>query len=86
MRFHIKEKKDQDEIKALVQSKDIDYMIKGLRHPVHFDQVSATLPYFTSRNISREVIKDINIVCCGFGLRDREYERCLGAPIQAPVS
>jgi hypothetical protein len=43
MRFHIKEKKDQDEIKALVQSKSIDYMIKGLRHPVHFDQVSTGL-------------------------------------------
>lgn len=39
MRFHIKEKKHQDEIKALVQSKDIDTMINGKRHDVHFDQV-----------------------------------------------
>ena len=39
MRFHIKEKKHQEEIKALVQSKDIDSMVKGKRHDVHFDQV-----------------------------------------------
>lgn len=39
MRFHIKEKKHQDEIKRLVQSKDIDRMFKGKRHDVHFDMV-----------------------------------------------
>jgi hypothetical protein len=39
MRFHIKEKKHQDEIKKLVQSKDIDTMFKGKRHDVHFDMV-----------------------------------------------
>ena len=39
MRFHIKEKKHQDEIKRLVQSKDIDRMFKGKRHDVHFNMV-----------------------------------------------
>lgn len=39
MRFHIKEKKHQDEIKQLVQSKDIDVMFRGKRHDVHFDMV-----------------------------------------------
>lgn len=45
MRFHIKERKHQDEIKALVQSKEIDTIVKNKRHPVHFKQVccSATL-------------------------------------------
>lgn len=44
MRFHIKEKKHQDEIKRLVQSKDIDRMFKGKRHDVHFNMVRAPHP------------------------------------------
>lgn len=43
MRFHIKEKKHQDEIKQLVQSKDIDVMFRGKRHDVHFDMVRLRL-------------------------------------------
>lgn len=45
MRFHIKEKKHQDEIKQLVQSKDIDVMFRGKRHDVHFDMVCTVLTF-----------------------------------------
>ena len=44
MRLHIKEKKHQDEIRALVQSPSIDVTTRGKRHDVHFDQVRRLQP------------------------------------------
>jgi hypothetical protein len=57
MRFHIKEKKGQDEIKALVQSADIDEAIKGKRHDIHFDQARLACPSLPAAHwLSRDAV------------------------------
>lgn len=67
MRFHIKEKKHQDEIKRLVQSKDIDRMFKGKRHDVHFNMVRPYKQLNQGRCISQQPCEFIDYFNASIG-------------------